>query len=81
MAKTKEIDMLRKAFSSIVVVTLMLALGAGGATGSAKAAQAEQGKPKELVYTHGLVWNRVLPGLAGQLLLTFDVGSARRRPE
>ncbi len=73
--------MLRKAFSSIVVVTLMLALGAGGATGFAKAAQAEQGKPKELVYTHGLVWNRALPGLAGQLLLTFDVGSARRRPE
>lgn len=64
--------MVRKAFSATIVLTLMLALG-DGAPGSAQAAEAAQGHRKAIIYTHGLVWNRALPGLAGELLLTFDV--------
>lgn len=64
--------MLRKAFAVMVVLTLMFALR-GGATSSAKAAEAEQDDRKVITYTHGLVWNRALPGIAGELLLTFDV--------
>src|SRR4029453_17365125 len=35
-------------------------------------AQAEQAA-EELIYVHGLVWNTDLPGVAGELLITFDV--------
>jgi hypothetical protein len=68
----KEADMLRKVFAAVVVVNLMFALG-GGATDSVKTAEAGQGDRAVIIYTHGLVWNRALPGLAGELLLTFDV--------
>ncbi len=36
--------------------------------------QAEaQEQPAEVIYSHGMVWNTALPGVAGHLLITFDV--------
>ncbi len=37
-----------------------------------KQAQVEQAA-QEVIYSHGLVWNTALPGVAGELLITFDV--------
>jgi hypothetical protein len=38
----------------------------------AEEAQAEQ-PPALIIYSHGMVWNTALPGVAGELLITFDV--------
>ncbi len=36
--------------------------------------QAEaQEQPAEVIYSHGMVWNTELPGVFGELLITFDV--------
>lgn len=56
-------------------------LMAAGATmmagaGLPVAAEAERGPrdgDAEVLYGHGLVWNRDLPGLAGELMLAFDL--------
>lgn len=52
--------------------------GAGGAllAAAALSASAEAGQDHhEGVYGHGMVWNRGLAGLAGDLLLTFDIAA------
>lgn len=44
------------------------------ATAHPKPAAAGTGdRRKDVLYLHGMAWNTALPGLAGQLLLTFDV--------
>jgi len=52
-------------------------LKAGGAAlAAASVPSVMAGTPEDnqkIIYAHGLVWNRDLPGLFGQLLLTFDV--------
>ena len=50
----------------------------GGALLAASAlaapAAAQEGKPEgDVLYGHGLVWNRDLPGVAGELRLAFDL--------
>lgn len=53
--------------------------GAGGALLAASALQAPaQAAPagqqhQQEAYGHGMVWNTALPGLAGELLLSFDI--------
>lgn len=46
-------------------------LAASGLPAHAQEARAEG--DAEVVYGHGLVWNRALPGLAGELKLAFDL--------
>lgn len=52
-------------------------LKAGGAAlVGASAASAALGAPddsQKAIYLHGMAWNRDLPGLFGELLLTFDI--------
>jgi hypothetical protein len=47
------------------------ALLAAGA--SAAPAEASDSKGGDTLYGHGLVWNRALPGVAGELRLAFDL--------
>ncbi len=51
-----------------------------GAAGAALAAapllgraQEEEEENNRVIYSHGMVWNTALPGVAGELLITFDV--------
>ena len=55
-------------------------LKTAGAAGAALAAapallqQAQAQQPgEEIIYSHGMVWNTALPGVAGEVLITFDV--------
>src|SRR5262245_42675591 len=50
------------------------AAGAAFAAASVLTQQAEAGQgTAQVLYVHGLVWNTALPGVAGELLITFDV--------
>ena len=52
----------------------MKTAGAALAAAPALREQAQAGQPAVLIiYSHGLVWNTALPGVAGELLITFDV--------
>ncbi len=42
-------------------------------SGLAAAAKADDDKKADVLYGHGLVWNRDLPGVAGDLKLAFDL--------
>ena len=55
-------------------------LKTAGAAGAALAAapallqQAQAQQPgEEIIYSHGMVWNTALSGVAGELLITFDL--------
>ena len=52
-------------------------LKAGGAAlvavSASSMAQAAPDDAQKAIYLHGMAWNRDLPGLLGQLLLTFDI--------
>lgn len=52
-------------------------LKAGGAAllaaSAASVAMGEQEDEPKAIYLHGMAWNRNLPGLFGELLLTFDL--------
>src|SRR5262245_17137023 len=50
--------------------TAAAALAAGSAL--LQHGEAEQAA-EQVIYVHGLVWNTDLPGVAGELLITFDV--------
>ncbi len=57
--------------------TFLKTAGAAGAALAAAPAllqQAQAGQPPaQVIYIHGLVWNTALTGVAGELLITFDV--------
>ncbi len=59
--------------------TFLKTAGAAGAAWAAAPALLEQARAgvgqaaEQVIYSHGLVWNTALPGIAGQLLITFDV--------
>jgi hypothetical protein len=52
-------------------------LKAGGAAlvaaSASSVAMAEHDDTPKAIYLHGMAWNRDLPGLLGELLLTFDI--------
>ena len=52
-------------------------LKAGGAAlvaaSTASVALGERDDDQKAIYLHGMAWNRELPGLFGELLLTFDI--------
>ena len=43
------------------------------AASAASVAMGEQEDEPKAIYLHGMAWNRNLPGLFGELLLTFDI--------
>ncbi|MCI0747024.1 MAG: twin-arginine translocation signal domain-containing protein [Verrucomicrobia subdivision 3 bacterium] len=51
--------------------------GAAGAALAAAPALLEQAEAQQaaeqIIYSHGMVWNTALPGVAGELLITFDL--------
>ena len=55
----------------------MKTAGAAGAALAAAPALLEQAQAQqpgeEIIYSHGMVWNTELPGVAGELLITFDL--------
>jgi hypothetical protein len=48
-------------------------LGAGAMAASVHAGERQDRSDPEVLYGHGMVWNRDLPGEAGELKLSFDL--------
>lgn len=48
-------------------------LAAGALALPTGSAEADEGKNGDTLYGHGMVWNRDLPGVAGDLKLSFDL--------
>ncbi len=52
---------------------LLGATGLSALTNMALAARPAESEDDEILYGHGMVWNRQLPGVAGALNLSFDM--------
>src|ERR1043166_5037113 len=64
--KEKRMEISRRNYLAAAGGTLL-------AAGLSGAAAADEGANGDTMYGHGMVWNKDLPGVLGQLKLSFDI--------